>query len=56
MTSDQYLENVLSQQRLTSTELDELRAHRADVQTVLEQHFSDRIRTSDTPGPIRRRP
>ena len=41
MTSDQYLENVLSQQRLTSTELDELRAHRADVQTVLEQHFSE---------------
>ncbi len=41
MTADQYLRNVLSQQRLTSEELDELRAHRADVQTVLEDHFSE---------------
>ena len=41
MTTDQYLENVLSQQRLTNSELNELRAHRADVQTVLEDHFSE---------------
>ena len=41
MTTDQYLENVLSQQRLTNSELNELRAHRADVQTVLEQRFSE---------------
>lgn len=41
MTADQYLKNVLSQQRLTSKELDELRAHRADVETVLEDHFSE---------------
>ena len=41
MTTDQYLKNVLSQQRLTNKELNELRAHRADVQTVLEDHFSE---------------
>ena len=41
MTTDQYLKNVLSHQRLTDEELNELRAHRADVQTVLEDHFSE---------------
>ena len=41
MTADQYLKNVLSQQRLTNKELDELRGHRADVQIVLEDHFSE---------------
>ena len=41
MTIDQYLKNVLSHQRLTDGELDELRAHRADVQTVLEDHFRE---------------
>ena len=56
MTADQYLKNVLSQQRLTDEELDELRGHRADVQTVLEDHFCESNRTSDTPGRTRRRP
>ena len=41
MTPDEYLESVLSQQRLTKGELDELRECRADVQAVLEQHFSE---------------
>lgn len=41
MTTDQYLRNLLSQQRLTDEELDELRAHRAHVQTVLENYFSE---------------
>ena len=41
MTTDRYLENVLSQQRLTDQELKELRQHRADVQTVLEDQFSE---------------
>jgi hypothetical protein len=41
MTTDQYLKELLSQQRLTDEELNELRAHRADVQAVLEDHFSE---------------
>ncbi len=41
MTTDQYLKTVLSRQRLTNKELNELRAHRADVQTALEDHFSE---------------
>ena len=41
MTTDQYLKNVLSHQRLTDGELNELRAHRADVQTALEDYFRE---------------
>ena len=41
MTTDQYLGKVLSQQRLTNSELNELRGHRADVQAALEQQFSE---------------
>lgn len=41
MIPDDYLERVLENQKLTQEELDELRQHREDVQTILEEHFSD---------------
>ena len=41
MTPDEYLERVLQNQRLTRAELDALRQHRTDVQTILEEHFSE---------------
>ena len=41
MTPDEYLKRVLEDQKLTQVELDELRQHRAAVQELLEEHFSD---------------
>ncbi len=41
MTSDEYLGRVLEDQKLTQPEIDELRQHRADVQGILEEHFSE---------------
>lgn len=41
MTPDEYLKRVLENQKLAQEELDELRQHRANVQAILEKHFSD---------------
>lgn len=41
MTPDEYIEHVLENQKLTRAELDDLRKHRADVEAILEEHFSD---------------